>query len=66
MPRSYIKAFDIILDFYESDDRMMEVDVSLWDNPKQACDSMRRCIERKRFYGIEVFRRRGFVFLMKI
>jgi hypothetical protein len=66
MPRKPTKVFDIIFDFDESDDRIRDVDVTMWSSPKQACDTLRRCIEKKRFYGVEVYRRRGAVFLRKI
>lgn len=65
MPRSYTKVFDIIFDFYESDEKMMAVDVSLWKSAKVATDCLRRVIQNKRFKGIEVVSRKGAVFLMK-
>lgn len=65
MSRSYTKVFDIIFDFYESDEKMMVVDVSQWTSIKVATDSLRRCIKNKRFKGIEVISRKGDVFLMK-
>lgn len=65
MPRPCTNVFDIIFDFYESDETVMAVDVSLWNTTKQACDSLRRCIKNKRFKGIAVVSRSGAVFLMK-
>ncbi len=65
MPRSYTKVFDIIFDFYESDEKMMVVDVSQWTSIKSATDSLRWCIKNKRFDNITVVSRKGEVFLMK-
>ena len=65
MPRSYTKVFDIVFDFYESLEIVTLVDASLWTSPEQAVSSIRRVIKKKRFDGIEVFSRKGDVFLLK-
>lgn len=65
MPRTCTNVFDIVFDFYESDETVMAVDVSLWNTTKQACDSLRRCIKNRRFDNITVVSRKGEVFLMK-
>lgn len=65
MPRSYTKIFDVIFDFYESDEKMMVVDVTPWKSAKVTTDCLRRVIKNKRFDNIMVVSRNGDVFLMK-
>ena len=66
MHRPYTKVYDIIFDFYESDEVIQKIDTSLWKSNIQASDSLRHCIKQKGFKGIEVHRIKGNVYLMKL
>ena len=47
MKRPYTKIYDLLLDFQESGEIIMEVDTSQWTSDKIARDGIGRCIRKK-------------------
>ena len=65
MPRSYIQVGELLDYFIDADGIIMEVDVSQWGSSKQAVDTIRRALGRRKLKDLDVFRRKDKVFVMK-
>ncbi len=66
MKRPYTKIADFLVDFAKSDERILEVDSLQWMSEKKSSDSIRRCIRKKGYKDMIVFRRNERVFVVKL